>query len=275
MNEQHTFDVSTDLKVGVVRLLNYEELKKELTELRDRYASLVLGEDQVKIGKAEATALNALANRIDEKRKEIKKAYLRPFETVEEQFKELTQLVKEARQAIKNQTDAYDQLSVDEKLKEVESKFNELCEKYQFHYINFEELKAGSTQWKNKGKTAEQIGNEIETMMKNVQKDLNAIESMFSKEEAWEVKAEYIDLWNSEHIWNLSQVLLNHQKEAERLQTLKQTAESNAEQGITLTEEEPEIWYAKIRIRSSQINGLRDYLTKIVGDRNFALKKGN
>ena len=73
---------------------NYEELKAELSQKLEQYKGLVYTEDQIKEAKADRAKLNALTTAIDDKRKQIKKQCLQPYEQFEAQIKDLLEEVK-------------------------------------------------------------------------------------------------------------------------------------------------------------------------------------
>ena len=78
---------------GQVSIDNFQELKTVLTAVLARYEGMVYTEDRLTDAKADKKELSRLRRDIDERRKEIKKAYLAPYQDFEAQVKELLAMV--------------------------------------------------------------------------------------------------------------------------------------------------------------------------------------
>lgn len=74
---------------------NYEEIKQEVTEKVALYKNLVYTDDQIKEAKADRAKLNNFVKVLEDKRKEIKKQCLQPYEDFERQIKEIVSVVNE------------------------------------------------------------------------------------------------------------------------------------------------------------------------------------
>ena len=59
--------------------INYEELKKELSDRLQQFKGIVFTEEQIAVAKQTRADLNRVAKVIDERRKELKKEYLKPL----------------------------------------------------------------------------------------------------------------------------------------------------------------------------------------------------
>ena len=109
--------IKTDLQAfPAVIEYNHEELKSELSEQLQKYKNIVVTEDSIKEFKADKANLNRLKTALEDKRKEVKKQCLQPYENFEKNIKELIALIEEPIKVI------------DSQLKEIESKKKE--EKY-------------------------------------------------------------------------------------------------------------------------------------------------
>ena len=78
---------------GQVSIDNFQELKTALTAVLERYEGMVYTEDRLADAKADKKELSRLRRDIDDRRKEIKKAYLAPYQDFEAQVKELLAMV--------------------------------------------------------------------------------------------------------------------------------------------------------------------------------------
>ncbi len=80
---------------GIVAIDNFEELKTALQRQLDVYKSIAYTEDSVKDAKKDKSTLTKLKKSIEDRRKEIKAIYMRPYTIVEAQAKELMALIDE------------------------------------------------------------------------------------------------------------------------------------------------------------------------------------
>ena len=105
---------------------NYEEIKQEVTEKVALYKNLVYTDDQIKEAKADRAKLNNFVKVLEDKRKEIKKQCLQPYEDFERQIKEIVSVVNEPIALIDKQIKEADRIKKEEKL----AKIKELWESY-------------------------------------------------------------------------------------------------------------------------------------------------
>lgn len=121
---------------------NYEELKAELSQKLEEYKGLVYTEDQIKEAKADRAKLNALATAIDDKRKQIKKQCLQPYEQFEAQIKDLLAVIKEPVALIDSQIKGYEEEKKQKKLEEVKALFEKLKDAAgeELEFVGFEQI---------------------------------------------------------------------------------------------------------------------------------------
>ena len=74
---------------------NHEEIKKEIAEKVEYYKNLVYTDNQIKEAKADRAALNKFVKALEDKRKEVKKQCLAPYEDFEANMKEIIAVVNE------------------------------------------------------------------------------------------------------------------------------------------------------------------------------------
>ena len=102
---------------------NHEELKKELVARLDKYNNLVVTEDGISEAKKDRANLNKLRTALDNKRKEVKKDCLSPYEDFEKKVKEIIALVDKPILAIDSQVKAFDEQKKAEKEQEISNYF--------------------------------------------------------------------------------------------------------------------------------------------------------
>lgn len=98
---------------------NYEEIKQEVTEKVGLYKNLVYTDDQIKEAKADRAKLNNFVKVLEDKRKEIKKQCLQPYEEFERQIKEIVSVVNEPIALIDKQIKEADRIKKEEKLAKI------------------------------------------------------------------------------------------------------------------------------------------------------------
>ncbi len=94
---------------------NYDELKQELAVRLDKYRNLVYSEDSIKEAKADRATLNKFKKAIEERRKEIKKQCMAPYEEFEKKIKDIVAMIDEPILAIDGQIKEYDRIKKEEK----------------------------------------------------------------------------------------------------------------------------------------------------------------
>ena len=87
---------------------NHEEIKAEVAEKVEYYKTLVYTDDQVKDAKADRAKLNAFVKALEDKRKEVKKKCLEPYEKFEKEMKEIISIVNEPIALIDTQIKGYE-----------------------------------------------------------------------------------------------------------------------------------------------------------------------
>lgn len=95
---------------------NFEELKGEITAKVGLYKNMVYTDETIKEAKADKATLNKFVTALEDKRKEIKKECLQPYEAFEKQIKELVSIVNEPVELIDIQVKAYGEKLKAEKL---------------------------------------------------------------------------------------------------------------------------------------------------------------
>lgn len=104
---------------------NFGELKEEITAKAELYKNMVYTEDTIKEAKADKATLNKFIKVLEDKRKDVKKQCLQPYEDFEKQIKELVAIVNEPVQLIDSQVKAYDEKRKAEKLEQIKAIWEE------------------------------------------------------------------------------------------------------------------------------------------------------
>ena len=153
------FLIKTDLKTIPEKIdFNFEEMKAELSEKLAAYNALVVTEDSIKSAKADKANLNKLRTAVEDKRKEIKKLCLAPYEVFEKQCKEIVALIDQPIKSIDGQIAVFDQKLQDEKWEQI-SGYYKAEVKELISVVPLEKIV--SPKWKNKTESLETVCNGI------------------------------------------------------------------------------------------------------------------
>ena len=88
-------------KPGEVTIDNFQELREELSGVLNRYEHLVYTDDMLADAKADKKELTRLRRELDDRRKEVKRAYLAPYNAFEGQVKDLLAMIDAPLEEIK------------------------------------------------------------------------------------------------------------------------------------------------------------------------------
>jgi hypothetical protein len=156
-------------------LFNFEELKKELSDGLQKYKGMVVTEDGIKDAKSDRAKLNALYKAIDDKRKEIKKECMKPYDAFERKAKVLLEMIGSTSGEIDKQIKGFDELKKEEKRKEIEQFYSdevgELRDLLSFNKIY-------NDRWLNATYKLTDIQAEITAIVQKVNEDLAVINDL-------------------------------------------------------------------------------------------------
>lgn len=165
---------------GFLRKINWnrEELEAAVKAKIASYENVVYTEDNMKQAKADRAELNRLTKAIEERRKMVKKKINEPYDTFEEELKEVLALIEEPVGIIDKQVKAYEDQQKEEKKKSIQKSYDEvigdLAEVLPFEKI-FDSRYLNQTY---KLATAQE---EVKAKVEKVHTDLATIDSLESK----------------------------------------------------------------------------------------------
>lgn len=173
--------MNTDLQNATPQEIsfNFDELKEELASQLAYYNAMVVTEAGIRDAKADRAKLNKLKAAIDDRRKEVKKDYLKPYNEFEAKIKELTGLIDQPIKAIDVQLDKYEEARKEKKRAEIEDFYNAAVPKSIEAVIPLERI--FDKKWLNVGTTMKSIEDEIGNLVKKTESDLQALDSIEMK----------------------------------------------------------------------------------------------
>ena len=156
---------------------NYDELKQGLQENLEKYQNLVFTEETMKEGKDTRAKLNKLKKALDDKRKDIKKQCLEPYNAFETKINELIALVDKPALAIDNQIKAYEEALKEAKKQEIINYFNS---KSLFgDLIKIDHPCFWDEKWLNATKKIKDVEFEIDNKIATIKEGLETIDLTF------------------------------------------------------------------------------------------------
>lgn len=152
---------------------NHEEIKKEVAEKVEYYKTLVYTEDQVKDAKADRATLNKFVKALEDKRKEIKKQCLAPYDKFEAEMKEVLAIVNEPIGLIDSQIKGFEEEQKAKKLEDVKQAFADAG--FQ-EFVKFEQI--FDSKWLNKSKSLSSIKDEMNDLHNKIGTEVKTINSL-------------------------------------------------------------------------------------------------
>lgn len=149
------FKIITDLSaLPQIIETNAEELKTWLTEKMEHYNALVVTPDTIRAARDDKAALNKLRSALEERRKEVKRQCMAPYEAFEQKYKELLALIDAPIASIDSQVKSFEEQELQEKYKKIRLYFDEITKDIDFR-IDLDRVV--DPKWRNKTNSIEKI----------------------------------------------------------------------------------------------------------------------
>lgn len=160
-------------KEGSIQFQNYEQLKANVNSTLKKYAGLKLTEDNKQEIKKKRAELNSTAKLLSSERIAAKEQFLKPFELIETQIKELTTLIYDVSTKLDTQVKAQETAEKQEKENSLKTYFKTYLDAIPtLAFLKFEDAGLNITLSTSIGKLEKQIDDYIA----NVVSDLEEIE---------------------------------------------------------------------------------------------------
>lgn len=212
---------------------NYDDIKTEVLEKLKNYQNLVYTDAQIPEAKADKAKLNKLKEALDNKRKEIKKQCLMPYEKFEKQVKDILAIIDEPLILIDKQIKEYDEQKKLAKKVEIENIFKSI-EKPDF--LKLESI--FNEKWLNATVSLKKVTEEITSAINKTKDDLQTLEGL--TEYSFEAIEMYKTNLNINQALNQARYLVELAKRKAAEQEKKERERLAAEQARKQEEEERE-----------------------------------
>ena len=173
MNE---LQVIVNQKPGIIEF-NFEEVRDALAKEMDLRKKEVFTEEQKPLARSEVAALRKLKGVIDDKRKEVKKQYMAPFEEFDAKANELKKLIDEPIDLINKQIDEMEEKRKAERKSKIQSLYDSLIGDL-VDYIPLNKIY--STKWENASVTVTAIKKELTEIINSTRTAIMTLNSMTS-----------------------------------------------------------------------------------------------
>lgn len=236
---------------------NHEEIKKEVTEKVSYYKNLVYTDEQIKDAKSDRAKLNKFLTALEDKRKEIKKQCLAPYESFEKQMKEITSIVQDSVISIGAQILEYEEKQKQEKADKIAQYWDSVSAP---EWMNLDRI--FNEKWLNASVSMKSIQEEINSRLEQIEKDLATLSDLpeFGFEAA-EVYKTTLDLnkaiSEAKRMAEIAKAKAAREAEQARLAAeaeAKKQAEQVAEQtGEAVFNDAPDIYAQKPKIKKEWV----------------------
>ena len=163
---------------------NFEELKEEITNKSALYKNMVYTDETIKDAKSDRALLNKFKTALEDKRKEVKKQCLEPYNQFEKQIKELVAIIDEPVKLICEQITEFEDREKAEKHEQIIELFN----KAGFQsFVTLEQIY--DPKWLNKSVSLKSIEEELTNTVYRIGHDVTTINSL--KEYSFEALEHY------------------------------------------------------------------------------------
>lgn len=165
------------VKKGSIDFFEYEALKEQAKQLAEMIASVEVDEENIKASKKLLAAINKRIKELEDKRIQIKKEMMEPYQTFEAQVKEIVQIVKEADDIVRQQVRDLEEMERLQKEGLLHGIFLKRIKHYTFRDL-FSFADFIKPKHLNKSTTIEAVENEMIAFFEKLSRDLKAIEKM-------------------------------------------------------------------------------------------------
>jgi hypothetical protein len=178
MNNELALNIQQIIVIqGIIQFNEFENVKQQAIELAEQIGTVVVNEENIKESKKLLAAVNKRLKELEDKRINIKKTMLEPYQVFEDQVKEIVKIVKDAddqvRQAVKY-LEEFERLQKEEAL---ETLFNKRKEQYCLgSLITFEKFL--KPKHLNKTASIESTEKEMVEFLEQTEKDMKVIKTM-------------------------------------------------------------------------------------------------
>lgn len=175
-----------ELKFDVVQSIgeitaNFEEFKDQVSMELEKYKKKEFTEETKKDAKKDLAELRKKKAAVNERRIEVKKEYMKPYDEFEAKVKELIELIDEPITLIDSKVKEFEEKRIKERREEIQIAYEEIVPEELQDYIPLERIYG--SKWTNAGTKMKDIREELTSRVATTNADINAIKAMRSEKE--------------------------------------------------------------------------------------------
>ncbi len=180
--EQLTFTLDEPITnlVPIAIKFNKDELIAGISEMVEPYNNAIYGEEQISELKEALARMRKLDAALDGARKDVQKAYNKPFDVFKADVEDVRNIVKQAINQLSAQADAYEQKRIDEKTELIKQCWAEVVGEYN-DVISLD--KVWDERWLNKTYDMKKVRKDMTDFISNVAQNLETIKMLKSPDE--------------------------------------------------------------------------------------------
>lgn len=231
---------------------NFDDVKTALSAQMEVYKELDVTEENKTERKKDVATLRKIIKAVSDKRIEVKKECLKPYEAFEKQANELVDIINEPVKMIDSQVKEFEDKQRNEKLSEIEKIFNEVVGDL-IDNVSLDRIR--DSKWENVATSLKSIREDITTKLNAIRCDVLSIKNIQSDKTDEAVNRYYDNLDLSIAI-NVITKYEQQKKEIEQRMIEKQNKEREVEaekERERIRREEREIISKEERIRAEAI----------------------
>lgn len=169
------FDVVINQQDGMIDFSNFEEIKGQLAQYLDEYRGASFTEESKGFAKAAVADLRKLKKAVNDRKAEVKKLYMRPYEEFEAKTKELLALIDEPIGLIDSQVKEFDRRRIGERREQIRQLYGEKAG----DLAEYAPLgRVYSAKWENASISMKKIGEEMDQAFLGIRMDVESLKLM-------------------------------------------------------------------------------------------------
>lgn len=236
---------------------NYEEIKAELLEKIDGYDRIVYTDDTIKAAKTDRADLNRMKKALNDKRLEIQREFMKPFDNFKAHIDECIGYINKAVENVDSQVKAYETKVKAEKEQEIRGLFDVANT---FVWLKFEQI--FDPKWLNASTSMGTIENDINVILAGIGTNLESLKGLEYEFEATEKYKETL---------SMNEALIENRRQGELAKKKAELVEPKSEPTlieVTKVEEpeteEPKSWMKlEVKINSKEYDALAKWLDEM------------
>jgi len=201
-----------EAKAYPVKVENFGEVKTWLNNSLEKYRNLAFSDDEITAAKKDKATLNAFRTALEEKRKEVKRICLAPYEEFEKQIKELVAMVDAPLSEIDSQVKKFEEMEKSAKLEIIRGYYESAFDELGTELIPLE--KFFNERWLNKTYPIKDIESEIIAFAAQSKRYIEILEA--KEEFSAELVAKYCETLSFGAVLEHEQRLIEQKKQLEQ-----------------------------------------------------------